>query len=131
MADSSIAPEQETTYEPQYVCPRANADVILLSCDGVRFPAHKAYLSASSTLFENLFSDAQQNNTAGLPEIPMVERAMLLDYLLCHSYANLGWSLEKTDEGTCVELLDIADKFGHPRLMASVVPRFVTILATP
>ena len=99
--------------------------MVLLSIDGARFHAHSAYLAAASVFFENMFMDARQPER---PEIVMAERASLLDCLLCHSYASLTWSLDKTDSSTCVELMATADKFGHPRMMSSVISRYTALV---
>jgi BTB/POZ domain len=66
-----------------------NADVALLSSDGVPFHVHNSILSMSSPFFHDMFSLPQPPNSKlvdGLPAVRLSEPSELLQYLISSLY---------------------------------------------
>ncbi|CAA7269232.1 unnamed protein product [Cyclocybe aegerita] len=75
--------------------PSARADIILRSSDKVDFYALKAFLSYSSSFFDDMFSlpspessSDDQLSKGGLPVIEMQEKSRPIRFLLCLCYPN-------------------------------------------
>ena len=69
----------------------ANADIILQSCDSIKFRVHKLVLSMSSPFFSDMFSlpqpsESDQELVDGLPIVRLSEDAEVLKGLLTMSY---------------------------------------------
>ncbi|KAI0046380.1 hypothetical protein FA95DRAFT_1395729 [Auriscalpium vulgare] len=86
-----------TELSPQDAAPPFNgpfADIILRSCDGIRFHVSKPILSIASPVFADMFRLAGPHDAAassdemcnGLPLVPMAEDAATLDLLLRWCY---------------------------------------------
>lgn len=91
---------------------RADADLILRSCDNVDFRVYRSVLSLASPFFEGMLTLAQPDDTrAGAEEPPVVQMAedkMMLRLLLQWCYP--GRPSEPANLMDAVALFDLAAK---------------------
>lgn len=74
------------------------ADVVLVSCDNIRFHAHKIILSLASPVFKDMFLIAQPPADGSIPEIPMDEDGQTIGKILRFCYPTKDPSFKDISE---------------------------------
>ncbi|KAI5987782.1 hypothetical protein EDC04DRAFT_1472907 [Pisolithus marmoratus] len=103
-------------------------DIVLESCDGVKFCAHKSILAAASAFFEQMFTLPQPPGEKDHPVISLSEHSVILGALLQFIYPEPDPEIETLDELN--SLLASAVKYEFIRAIAAlrkelVSPRFL------
>lgn len=103
-------------------------DIVLESCDGVKFCAHKSILAAASAFFEHMFTLPQPPGEKDRPIIPLSEDSATLGALLQFIYPEPDPEIETLDELNA--LLSSAAKYDFVGAIATlrkelVSPRFL------
>lgn len=74
------------------------ADVVLVSCDNIRFHAHKVILSLASPVFKDMFLIAQPPADGSIPAIPMDEDGQTIGKILRFCYPTKDPSFKDISE---------------------------------
>ncbi|KAK0462049.1 uncharacterized protein EV420DRAFT_1528489 [Desarmillaria tabescens] len=74
------------------------ADVVLVSCDNVRFHTHKLILSLASSTFRDMFAIAQPPADGSIPAIPMAEDGQTVEKILRFCYPTKDPSFKDVPE---------------------------------
>ncbi|TDL26524.1 hypothetical protein BD410DRAFT_702164, partial [Rickenella mellea] len=98
---------------PSYSSP--DADVVLLSCDGIPFRAHASVLKMASGFFEKMFEMPRDPNEGNDEPLPMAESSDVILALLEFIYPNGGFP--KIDSFDLLSrLLTAAEQYEIPRI---------------
>lgn len=93
------------------------SDLLLISCDGIRFPTHKAFLGTASTFFKSLLEIGEHASQPS--EVKCAETGVELNEVLIFCYPVAAPFLGYHTREGLMKLARVADKLGMIRAVDS------------
>lgn len=103
-----------------------DADIIILSSDGVPFRAHKSYLSLASSVFKDMFSlpSTSEATSHTIEPVQLTEKSTTIRnlLLLCYPASQTGAIPTAKSLSEVADLLEVTRKFDMPLAQKAVLP---------